>query len=264
MAIPFPDIDPVLVSFGPLAVSWYSLSYVAGIILAIEYIKYLNRKLGHPLDKKFFDDLITWSILGIVIGGRLGYVFIYAPSYYLSNPSEIIKTWNGGMSFHGGLVGLITATYLLSRKYKANFLLLTDLIASAAPIGLFLGRIANFINGELYGRTTDAPWGVIFPNAGPLPRHPSQIYESLTEGLILFIIMSLLFHYTKFKEKHGALFGVFLIGYSIFRTLIENFREPDSHIGFLFKSITMGQTLSLPMLILGGYLILRQRKDATI
>jgi phosphatidylglycerol:prolipoprotein diacylglycerol transferase len=252
----FPAIDPVLVHLGPLAIRWYALSYIAGIMLGIAYIGVLNKK-SPVFTPKALDDLMIYAVLGILLGGRCGYILFYNADYYLNHPSDIFKLWQGGMSFHGGLIGLVTAVFLLCKRYHIAFIRVADLIACGAPIGLCLGRIANFINGELYGRVTDVAWGVIFPNGGPFPRHPSQLYESLLEGLLLFIVLSLLAFYTNALSKKGLLFGVFLISYASARSFIENFREPDPQLGFIIGHITMGQLLSLPMAIIGIILIIR-------
>jgi phosphatidylglycerol:prolipoprotein diacylglycerol transferase len=203
---------------------------------------------------------MTYIILGIIIGGRLGYTVFYNPTYYLSHPLEILFTWQGGMSFHGGLIGAIIAIYLLCNKHKAIFFNIMDLIACAAPIGIFLGRIANFINGELYGRITDAPWGIVFPDGGNLPRHPSQLYEAFGEGLITFIILNIAAHKTKVLAKPGLISGIFLLLYSIARIIVENFREPDTHIGFITGGLTLGQLLSSIMLICGIYITYSKAK----
>lgn len=253
----FPAIDPVMISIGPLSIHWYAVSYIAGIILGIYYLQYLNKKPPQILTAKALDDLMIYAVLGILIGGRAGYVLFYNASFFAENPMEILKLWHGGMSFHGGLVGLITAIYCLCRKHALPFIPVADLIACVSPIGLMLGRIANFINGELYGRVTDAPWGMIFPNGGPLPRHPSQLYESALEGALLLGLLSLLALCTSARKKPGLLLGVFLLGYGIARGLVENFREPDEQIGFLFASFTMGQLLCTPMIVIGIYLIIR-------
>jgi phosphatidylglycerol---prolipoprotein diacylglyceryl transferase len=256
LSITFPVIDPVLVHIGPFAIRWYALSYIAGILLGIAYITYLNKRT-HAFTAKALDDLMVYAVIGILLGGRLGYVFFYNAGYYLDHPSDILKIWQGGMSFHGGMIGLITAIFILCRKNSIEFLRVADMIACAAPIGLCLGRIANFINGELYGRVTDVPWGIVFPDAGPLPRHPSQLYESLLEGLLLFVMMAILVFFTKALQRKGLLLGVFFTGYSIARSIVENFREPDSQLGFIVGHMTMGQVLSLPMTIIGAILIIR-------
>lgn len=253
MAIEFPNISPVILSIGdsPFKITWYSLSYVIGIVLSWFYIIFLNQ---NKISKKKLDDLISYVILGIIIGGRLGYVLFYDLDYNIAHPLNIFKTWQGGMSFHGGLIGVISAIYIFSRVHKIPFFAITDLAACATPIGLFFGRIANFINAELYGRETDAAWGIIFPSE-KFARHPSQIYEALCEGLICFIIMYILYSRTKAKEHLGFLSGSFLLLYAFFRSLIENYRQPDEHLGFIFFKITMGQILSFPMII-GGLIII--------
>lgn len=256
----FPNIDPVAIHIGSFGIRWYSLAYMAGILLGWWVIASENkRNVLKNLTKNAFDDMVVWAVLGIVLGGRLGHVFFYDPLHYIDNPLEIFKVWEGGMSFHGGLIGTITAFFLFSRKYKINFLALMDLIACAAPIGLFFGRIANFINGELFGRVTDASIGMIFPNGGDLPRHPSQLYEAGTEGLLLFIIMMWLLKKTPARNKVGYLSGMFLILYSMARIICEFFREPDFMVSFLNIEISAGQLLSLPMLVIGLYLVLRKQ-----
>lgn len=253
----FPAIDPVMITLGPLSIHWYAISYIAGIILGIYYLQYLNNKPPQILSAKALDDLMIYAVLGILIGGRVGYVLFYNASFFIENPGEILKLWHGGMSFHGGLVGLIAAVYFLCRKHSLPFIPVADLIACVSPIGLMLGRIANFINGELYGRVTDAPWGMVFPTGGMLPRHPSQLYESALEGALLLGLLSFLALRTSARKKTGLLLGVFLLGYGLARGLIENFREPDEQIGFLFTSFTMGQLLSMPMIVIGIFLIIR-------
>lgn len=257
----FPNIDPIAIHIGAFGVRWYSLAYMAGIIGGWWLISRENaRKPLENLSKSALDDMIIFAVLGIVLGGRLGYVLFYKPDYYLQHPLEILHVWEGGMSFHGGFLGIVIAFAIFCRKYKINFLRLTDLLACAAPIGLFFGRIANFINGELFGRVTDANMGMIFPTGGELPRHPSQLYEAGLEGAVLFVIMLFLLKKTDLRDKAGRLSGVFLIGYSAARAICENFREPDSFLGFLYGGLTMGQLLSAPMLIGGFYLLFRRVK----
>ena len=256
MALIFPDIDPVIFHLGstPFKVTWYSLSYVASILIAWKYIQYLNKVTNSTIKEKFIDDLVTYIILGIVVGGRLGYVLFYDLEKNLANPLNIIRTWEGGMSFHGGLLGVIITSFIYCKMHKVSFLKIADFICCAAPIGLFFGRIANFINAELYGRYTEVPWGVIFPGQNH-PRHPSQLYESFSEGLLIFTILFVLYRYTKIKNYSGMISGLFLLLYALFRGIIENYRQPDEHLGFIISNYTMGQLLSLPMVISGFILI---------
>ncbi len=252
----FPQIDPVLLEIGPLAIRWYALAYVAGIFLGWWLLKRLSDKSTPPLlNEKALDDIILYAIFGIIIGGRLGYVMFYNPAYYSTHLMDALKIWQGGMSFHGGLAGVIVAMWLFAKRFKVPYLKLTDLLAVVAPIGLFFGRIANFINGELWGRATDVPWAMVFPTGGELPRHPSQLYEAALEGLALFIIMLLLVNFTKIREKTGVLSGLFLLGYGAARAFVEQFREPDEQLGFLWEGLTMGQMLSAPMILGGAFLI---------
>jgi phosphatidylglycerol:prolipoprotein diacylglycerol transferase len=252
--IKLPELDPVAISIGPIAIRWYSLAYIAGILFALFWLKKCNQK-DKFLSEKAYDDWLSWAILSVLLGGRLGYVFFYNASYFLSNPLEILAFWQGGMSFHGGLCGAIFGMWVFAKKYQINFLKLTDTLAVAAPVGIFFGRIANFINMELYGRVSGSEFGIIFPNGGDLPRHPSQLYEATLEGLILFIILILAHNFLAISQKRGFLSGLFLALYGIFRMAIENFREPDEQIGFLLAKITMGQALSLPLILLGIFLI---------
>jgi phosphatidylglycerol:prolipoprotein diacylglycerol transferase len=256
-----PEFDPVAFSIGDfIQIRWYSLAYIAGIFSAMFWLQKCNesRKI---MSAAAYANWLLWAILSIILGGRIGYVCFYDPSYFLQNPYEILAVWHGGMSFHGGLLGSIFGMWFFARKYKINFLELTDILAVAAPIGLFFGRIANFINMELYGRVTDSDFGVIFPNAGELPRHPSQLYEALGEGLLSFVILFSLYHFTKITQRKGVLSGLFLVLYASCRILIENFREPDSQIGFIFGEITMGQILSLPIILLGIWIIFSAKKS---
>jgi phosphatidylglycerol:prolipoprotein diacylglycerol transferase len=253
MAIKFPEFDPVIINIiGPLSVTWYSLAYVTGIMIGWYYINWLlNRKL--ILNYQITDNLINYAILGILIGGRLGYVLFYDLQNYLEHPLEIIKTWKGGMSFHGGLIGLGVAIYIFARKYKIPFLILADLISCAAPIGIFFGRIANFINGELFGRATNVPWAIYFESNPSTLLHPSQLYEAATEGLLIFITQFILISKSNLSMKKGFLFASFLMQYSIYRFISEFFRMPDMHLG-TFYNLTMGQILSIPMFLISLYL----------
>ncbi len=236
------NFDPVAFQLFSFEIRWYSLSYIFGILLGWIYCKKYLLK-----DKRYlelFDDLITYIILGIIIGGRLGYVIFYNPIYFINNISEIIMIWNGGMSFHGGLLGIILATYLFCKKNNINPFIYLDIISISAPIGIFLGRISNFINSELYGRETNVAWGFKFLNIDNLTRHPSQLYEAFFEGIILFILLN--FIYRKFFDiKPGIISALFLILYSFFRFLIEYTREPDTHIGLIFLNLSLGQVISI-------------------
>lgn len=253
LALTFPEIDPVLIQIGPFALRWYALAYIAGLLLALFYCRRMLRYASDKIAPEFFDDLLLWATLGVVLGGRLGYVLFYNPLYFLQSPLQILKVWEGGMSFHGGLVGVALAIIFFSRHRKLRILAVGDIVAAAAPIGLFLGRLANFINGELFGRVTDSPLGMVFPNGGELPRHPSQLYEAALEGLLLFMVLYVLIRLGALRYR-GLVFGLFLVGYGLSRFTVEFFREPDAHLGFLFQFITMGQLLSLPMILLGAYL----------
>jgi len=246
-----PNIDPVLIQIGPLAIRWYSLAYIVGILVGIYYMNFLAKKIKLDLGKKFTDDFLVYSILGILIGGRLGYIAIYDPIIFFAEPLLVLEIWKGGMSFHGGFIGFVLATILFSKINHINYWKILDLASCVAPIGIFLGRLANFINRELIGRVTDKPWGVIFPEMGPETRHASQIYEALSEGLLLFIIMNILFFKFQFFKKEKLLSGTFCVLYSIFRFFSEIFREPDENIGYFFGYFTMGQLISCVMLLMG-------------
>ena len=255
-AITFPQIDPVLFSIGPLAVRWYALSYVIGLALGWRLLRHRSAVSSDDLSADNIDDFLVWATIGIILGGRLGYVLFYNLQYFLVNPSQIFATWRGGMSFHGGLLGVVVAGLLFCRRYKLSPLNLGDALACVSPIGLLFGRIANFINGELYGRVTDAPWGVVFPHAGPEPRHPSQLYEAFLEGLVLFVVLNVMWRSRKIRANCGVLTGTFIAGYAIARMIVELFRQPDPQIGFLTLGSTMGQWLSVPMLIIGVGIII--------
>jgi phosphatidylglycerol:prolipoprotein diacylglycerol transferase len=257
--INFPQIDPILFQVGPLAIRWYGLMYLLGFGAAYMLIRHLARLRNLALTKDGVSDLLFYGVLGVVLGGRLGYVIFYNPSQYLSRPLEIFAVWQGGMSFHGGLLGVVVASVIFCWRRKLPVLLTGDILATSATIGLGLGRIGNFINGELWGRVTEQPWGIIFPGGGQLPRHPSQLYEAVLEGLVLFILLYLL-HRRKVTE--GVPFFCFFIGYGLFRFLIEFVRQPDAHLGFLWGGATMGQLLSLPMFLFGlaGCFYLYRRK----
>ena len=246
-----PSIDPVILSLGIFDIRWYSLAYIAGFIIGSIIIKYLNKKLLNILSNKQIDSFFIWSILGVIIGGRVGYVLFYQTSYLFVNPIYILKIWTGGMSFHGGLIGIIISMYLFCKKNNIQFFYLADLVSIVAPIGLFFGRIANFINNELYGKITNFSFAMIYPEIDLQPRHPSQLYEAFLEGIILFVILLTYFNKTKSDPTIGKISGLFLILYATFRILIEFLREPDSHIGLIFNIASMGQILSIPLIIIG-------------
>jgi len=258
-AIPFPAFDPVLISVGPIAIRWYALAYIVGILLGWVYARAIIRREilwggPAPMTVTDFDDFVLWVTLGIILGGRIGYVLFYNPSYFAAHPLESVQLWKGGMSFHGGFLGCVLAVVLFARRRGLPILSLGDLTCAAGTIGIFLGRIANFINGELWGRPTDVPWAMVFPNGGPLPRHPSQLYEAALEGLVLFTVLALLIRAGALKRP-GLILGAFALGYAIARAIGEHFREPDIQIGFLWGGLTMGTLLSLPLMLAGVALI---------
>lgn len=257
----FPQIDPVLVHIGPLAIRWYGLMYLLGFLAAYGLIRALARRRQLPLEGDGAADLLFYGAVGVVTGGRLGYVLFYNPGWYLDHPLEAFAIWQGGMSFHGGLLGVIAATLLFCRRRQLPVLLTGDILVTAATVGLGLGRLGNFINGELWGRPTDLPWGIVFPGAGPLPRHPSQLYQAALEGLLLFIMLMWLH---RRQAAPGVPFFTFFLGYGLCRFLVEFVRQPDAHLGFLWGGATMGQLLSLPMIAFGlGGLYLAQRRRGT-
>jgi len=245
--IAFPDINPVAFQIGSIGVYWYGIAYVTGILLGLSYAKYLSQKYSLDVTPKLLDDYLVYVIIGIILGGRIGYIIMYDPMRYM----EIFQIRNGGMSFHGGVIGVGLLSYIFCKRNKINFLSLTDVVSIVAPISIFFGRLANFVNGELYGRITSMPWGVIFPNDQEHARHPSQIYEAFSEGIVLLVIMY--FASSRIRQR-GYNTGIFLVFYHIFRIFCELFREPDMHIGFIISNISMGQLLSVPFLILGLYL----------
>lgn len=285
MTLRLPDIDPVIFHVGPLAIRWYALAYVAGIVLGWLYAGKLLRKVElwpngkAPVTADQIDDLILWLTGGVILGGRIGYVLAYDASIIWKDPIQVLQIWNGGMSFHGGFLGVVVATVLWARSNRftlPQMLNLGDLMAMAAPIGLFLGRIANFINGELWGRQTDVPWGMVFCNkyilqqyggacpAGEVARHPSQLYEAFGEGLLLFALAWFLAFRLKKLQKPGMIMGVFILGYGLIRILLESVRNPDAQMLPFFKEvITMGTLLSLPMVAAGIWLIWRAHTTPT-
>jgi len=258
LALPFPAIDPVIVELGPFALRWYALAYVAGILLGWWYMRALvrNERLWAPGQPRpslvDVDDVVLWATLGIVLGGRIGYVLFYNPLYFLQNPAEILVIWEGGMSFHGGFLGVVLAVALFSWRRRVPLGSLADIVAVSTPFGLLFGRLANFINGELWGRTTDVPWAFVFPRAGPEPRHPSQLYEAALEGLVLFLVLRLLTHRFGILKRPWFATGAFVCGYGLARTFVEFFRMPDAQIGFFAGWLTMGMLLSIPMIVVGA------------
>ncbi len=253
--LPFPAIDPVLFSVGPFALRWYALAYIAGILLGWFYARALIRTQAvwggpAPLTVADFDDFVFWVTLGIILGGRAGYVLFYNPAYFAAHPLQILQIWTGGMSFHGGFVGCVLAVVLFAHFRGISWRSLGDLTCAGGPIGLFLGRIANFINAELWGRPSDVSWAMVFPGAGPAPRHPSQLYEAALEGLVLFAILALFIRYGALRRP-GMIIGIFAVGYAAARTISELFREPDAQLGFLWGGLTMGMLLSLPLALAG-------------
>ncbi|WP_455378437.1 prolipoprotein diacylglyceryl transferase [Petrachloros mirabilis] len=252
LAIPYPNISPVFFEFGPLQFRWYGLMYLIGLTTAYFLIKKKVASKGLPLSKDQIYDLIVWAALGVFIGGRLGYTLFYNFSYYAQHPLKIIAVWEGGMSFHGGLLGTIVSLIWFSKRQGIPVYTIADLAAAVTPIGLGFGRLGNFINGELYGRPTDVDWCMVFPAGGPACRHPSQLYEAGLEGLGLFTVLWLIGRKT---TPPGTIFWSFITGYGLCRLLVELFREPDAHIGLLFGSLSMGQILSLPMVIVGVFML---------
>src|SRR5277367_2713709 len=266
--IPYPAINPILISIGPLAIRWYALAYIVGIIAGWFYARALikSEKLWGgpaPFTVLDFDDFVVWITLGIIIGGRTGYVLFYNLPFFLAHPLHIFELWTGGMSFHGGVAGCVVAIVLFALRRHIPILSLADVSAGVAPIGLFLGRIANFINGELWGRPTDVPWAMVFPNAGPMPRHPSQLYEAALEGVVLFIVLGLLVRFGALKRP-GVVTGCFGLGYGVARITCEFFREPDAQLGFLWGGLTMGMLLCIPLMLAGigllGFVLARAPK----
>ncbi len=267
--LPYPVIDPVLFEIGPytifgqeivLAIRWYALAYIGGLVLGWRYMRALAAGPPRIAEGRDIDDFLVWATVGVVVGGRLGFVILYTVlkgPYFLENPLAIVQVWQGGMAFHGGLAGVAIAAVLFCRARRLPLLAFGDIVACAAPIGLFLGRIANFINAELVGWPTDLPWGMVFPGYGPIPRHPSQLYEAALEGLLLFVVLLLLWRVPRIRARHGLITGVFLAGYALARSFAEEFRAADPEVGLMIWGTTWAQWLSLPMLLLGLWLILR-------
>ncbi len=266
--VPFPDIGDIALSIGPIDIRWYGLSYAAGLLLGWLYVRSLvsNNRLWNgkaPMTLADVDDFLLWATLGVVLGGRLGYVLFYQPGFYFQNPLEIFNLQKGGMAFHGAAVAVTLVAFIFARRRGISFLSLTDTVTAAVPIGLFFGRLANFVNGELWGRVTDVPWAMIFPGSDGQPRHPSQLYEAALEGLVLFVIIRFATH-SRFKlQKPGFVTGLFLLGYGLARSLVEHFfRQPDlGHPISVHTPLTAGLVYSIPMILLGMYLIYRAGKN---
>ncbi len=262
LAITFPVFDPVAFSIGWFVIRWYALAYIGGIVIGWIYARSLIKKERlwggpAPISLVQLDDFILWVTIGIIVGGRAGYVLFYNPAFFIQHPAEIFQLWNGGMSFHGGFLGCVAAVMLFARKNDISILSLGDITTAVGPIGLFLGRLANFINSELWGRTADSsvPWAMVFPNGGPLPRHPSQLYEAGLEGILLFAILAVMVRMGALKRP-GLILGSFIAIYGLARITAEFFREPDPQLGFLWGGLTMGMLLSVPMIIVGAILIM--------
>lgn len=255
----FPNIDPVFLRIGPLQFRWYGLMYVLGFMATYFILRSESRRKQLPLTKDDVADLVFYGAMGVVLGGRIGYILFYNLGFYLANPLKIFAVWEGGMSLHGGFLGVILALTLFSRKKKISLLILLDMVAQCTPVGLGLGRIGNFINGELYGRQTDVPWGMVFPGGGDIARHPSQLYEAFLEGLLLFVIVRFV---ARRSSVAGVAFWTACGGYGLFRFIVEFFRQPDAQMGVYFGFFSMGQLLSLPMFLLGGFMIFRLYRHA--
>mgnify|MGYP000327229858 CR=1 FL=1 len=254
----FPQIDPVIFSIGPVALRWYGLMYLLGFMGAMMLGNARADRPNSGWTRDQVSDLLFYGFLGVIIGGRMGYVLFYHFDYFLADPLYLFKVWEGGMSFHGGLLGVITALFIFARTTNKKLLELGDFVAPLVPLGLGFGRIGNFINGELWGRTTDVPWAMVFPNGGPLARHPSQLYQAALEGFCLFLVLYL---FSRKPRPLGMVSGVFLLGYGVCRFIIEFFREPDAHLGLLTLNLSMGQLLTIPMLLAGAFLIFRGIKN---
>jgi phosphatidylglycerol:prolipoprotein diacylglycerol transferase len=265
LVIPYPTFDPVLIHLGPLAIRWYALAYIAGILLGWVYARALIRseKLWGgkaPLTVTDYDDFVLWVTLGIILGGRTGYVLFYNLPHFAAHPLEIFQLWQGGMSFHGGFAGCVLAVVLFAKKRGIPILSLGDITCAVGPIGLLLGRIANFINGELWGRATDVSWAMVFPTGGPAPRHPSQLYEAALEGLLLLVVLALLIRGGALKQP-GLIVGAFAVVYALARSFCELFREPDAQLGFLWGGATMGMLLSVPLFLAGvGFIVVAMKR----
>ena len=257
-----PSIDPVIISLGFLEIRWYSIAYIIAFLLGLYLIKLFNKTIKSNIKNKKLDDFLIWSIIGVILGGRIGYVLFYQFENFLQNPLYLIYIWRGGMSFHGGLLGMIFSIFLFTKKNNLEFFLLADFVSLVAPIGLFFGRLANFINVELIGKVTEFPIAIIYPTIDSLPRHPSQLYEAFFEGILLFIILLSIILKNNPKRRNGYISGLFLLLYGIFRFSIEFIREPDHHIGLIFNLFTMGQLLCIPLIIIGVVILIKKKQHA--
>lgn len=262
----FPQFDPVLVHLGPFAIRWYALAYIVSLLLGWRLVRRFATLAPRVATPEQVDDFLTWATLGVVLGGRLGYVLFYQPARFLAHPLEILRVWEGGMSFHGGALGVILALVWFCRREHISFTGFGDRVCMVVPMGLGLGRVANFINGELWGRPAPdgLPWAMVFPTGGPVARHPSQLYEALLEGVVLFAVVLLLGRSERLRARFGTLAGCFLVGYACARIISEFFREPDAFLGFLFAGATMGQLLSIPMAAAGIGLIVWARNQKPV
>ena len=267
LVLPFPEIGPIALEIGPLSIRWYGLAYMAGLLLGWMYIRSLlkNERLWSPkpaFDVDLVDDLLIWTTLGVVIGGRVGFFLFYEPTVLLKDPSQFFYIWNGGMAFHGGLLGTGLAFYLFARRNKISFFSVMDVAAAAVPIGLFFGRMANFINAEIVGKVTNVPWAMVFPGAGPEPRHPTQLYEAALEGIVLFLVLRYFTHSRLSLTRPGETVGIFLIGYGLARIFAEIFKEHDHEQFFTVEPISAGMVYSLPMVLLGIYFYWHAQKNS--
>lgn len=254
MALQFPGFDPIAIKLGPLEIRWYALAYISAILIGWHHVRRIASQAPRIMNAVQVDDLVVWCTFGIVLGGRIGYVLFYQPIFYSAHPAQIFELWHGGMSFHGGLIGVIAALVLFSRRQGLSFRMVGDAVVCAVPIGLCFGRLANFVNGELWGRPTDLPWGMVFPGGGKVPRHPSQLYEALLEGVVLFLLLYVVRRMGT-RARPGFLAGLFLIGYGVARIVGEFFREPDAFMGYVAFGATAGQLYSIPLILYGAWLI---------
>lgn len=250
----FPDIDPVAFQIGPIVIRWYALAYLAGLLGGWQILRRMAPAWPHlgALKRDDIDDFLVWATVGVVVGGRIGYVLFYKPAFFAANPAEILQVWHGGMSFHGGLLGVVLATWFYTRWRRVPLLPFADCVAVVAPLGLLFGRLANFINGELFGRPSSVPWAMVFPGGGVEPRHPSQLYQATLEGALLLVVMLIVSRRATFRNRPGLAMGLFLGLYGVARIAAEFFREPDPFLGFIWQGATMGQMLSLPMIAVGA------------